>query len=701
MTENEIEQKAEEALHRFIGEGTTFRDGQLEAIAATLTNRRTLVVQRTGWGKSMVYFICTKLLRDMGNGVTVIVSPLLALMDNQIAAAEKAGLKCKVINGNVKGTERESVIQQIENNKIDIVLTTPETLFNIYDRLNPGFFVIDEAHCISDWGHDFRLEYCRLKEVIKKTPVSVPILATTATANDRVIEDLKEQLGGDVFVSRGPLMRNNLSIQVLNLNSKIERYAWMLENIPKLLKKQQGSGIVYCLTQNDCDEIAKFLNENGICAKAYYGDKDDNEQIERDFMDNKIQVLVATIKLGMGYDKGDISFVIHYQTPSSIVAYYQQIGRAGRHIDRAYTFLMNGTEDERIHEFFRESAFPSEDEAEAVYNYISNGEDFTGKEEDGARLNDVLKNVEYSKNRIVNALKFLINEHFIYSISVEDTPKKKHNEYFLNKPTFTYNKDNYDEIIKQREEDYNQMQEMIGTKKCYNRFIVNALNDNTQEDCGICENCTHSAEFPEKVSHDSEAYKKAVKFFEEYKYPITPRKKRPDMKSLGYINQEGISLSRFGYLECGRRVKVAKKTNGMDFDDFLLERSVEVLTPFIKEKSITALTYVPSKRSNVVRNFAEKLAKKLGIPCLELLMHTGRGKPQDEIPNNSFMQYENALKSFNPVNGTCSHKNILLVDDVVNSRWTLTVCGLKLMEKFNVENVYPFALAEKKMKDDE
>ena len=266
-----IREKAERALCEFIGNGKSFREGQYEAIEATLTNKRTLVVQRTGWGKSMVYFVCTKLLRDEGKGITLIISPLLSLMKNQIESAEKANLKCDVLNSTKTNDEKVRIIEKMKNGDIDIVLTTPETLFTelvqrALPSINIGLFVIDEAHCISDWGHDFRLDYCRLNRVIKNMPGNVPVLATTATANDRVIDDLRAQLGGDVYVSHGPLMRDNLSIQVLKLNNKTERYAWMYENIPRL----DGSGVIYCLTCDDCDEIAQFLNENGISAKSYH-----------------------------------------------------------------------------------------------------------------------------------------------------------------------------------------------------------------------------------------------------------------------------------------------------------------------------------------------------------------------------------------------------------------------------------------------
>lgn len=362
MDANEMRRKAEEALHLFVGQNASFKEGQYEAIEATLTNKRTLVVQRTGWGKSMVYFVCTKILREEQKGLTLIISPLLSLMKNQIEAATKAGLKCETLNSSKTPEEKNQILESMEKGEVDLVLTTPETLFtpivqNALPKIKIGLFVVDEAHCISDWGHDFRLEYCRINKIISSMLKNVPILATTATANDRVVEDLKQQLGGDVFVSRGPLMRKNLSIQVLNLRYKATRYAWLIDNVNKI----PGSGIIYCLTQNDCEHLTEFLNENEINARAYHSglNEDFNQETEQLFMKNEIKVIVATIKLGMGYDKPDISFVIHYQMPSNVVAYYQQIGRAGRNIARAYTFLMYGVEDLDIQNYFIETAFPS------------------------------------------------------------------------------------------------------------------------------------------------------------------------------------------------------------------------------------------------------------------------------------------------------------------------------------------------------
>lgn len=393
----DIYAKSTEILKSIYGSNASFRNGQYEAIEATMTNNRTLVVQRTGWGKSLVYFVCTKLMREQKRGVTMIVSPLLTLMENQIDAAKKIGLRCNVLNSTVKDM-RDEILTSLEKDELDLVLVTPESLFSddVQRRLKNiriGLFVIDEAHCISDWGHDFRLEYGKLKTIIQQLPTNVPILATTATANDRVVADLRSQLGNNVFVSRGPLTRESLYIQVLNKPDKIERYAWILENIPKL----KGSGIIYCLTQRDCDYLADFLKKNGISAAAYYSRSGEdgnniNHEIEENFRNNKLKVIVATIKLGMGYDKGDIAFVIHYQMPQNIVSYYQQIGRAGRNLDRAYIFLLYGKEDEEILNYFIDTAFPTEQETESIVQYIGS--------KDGVKESEIISALNIRSARI-------------------------------------------------------------------------------------------------------------------------------------------------------------------------------------------------------------------------------------------------------------------------------------------------------------
>lgn len=683
-----IHKQATEIIKELYGKDASFREGQYEAIEATMTQKRTLVVQRTGWGKSLVYFVCTKLMREQRRGVTMVVSPLLVLMQNQIEAAEKMGLKCDVLNSAVKD-RRDDILSSLENNDLDLILVTPETLFaeDVQKRLRNiriGLFVIDEAHCISDWGHDFRLEYGNLRKIVQQLPANVPILATTATANDRVIADLQNQLGDKVYVSRGPLTRDSLYIQVLNKPDKIERYAWILENVPKL----EGSGIIYCLTQRDCDYLAEFLKKNKISAAAYYSrDGEDgeklNHEIEEKFRTNKLKVIVATIKLGMGYDKGDIAFVIHYQMPSNIVSYYQQIGRAGRNINKAYIFLMYGKEDEEILNYFINTAFPTEQETKRLIDYIG--------DHDGIKIGQIVSAMNIRKSRIDKALAFLINDGFI---------RKDKGTYYITPKKFVYDRDHYDTITTIRKSEMEQMKHLAQTKECYSKYIVSCLDDKTAKECGHCSNCLGKEIIPSAVSE------KCIHIAEEYVnkliIPIEPRKRWASSRvtratKIEHINQTGFCISKYGDAGYGELVKQGKYSKEKRFSDELVGKSAEMLMPLIQENKIRHICCVPSLRSDLVKDFTLRLASSLKLEFVDALEKT-EAKQQKEMENSAH-QCANAYTSFWVKDGVRIPKNILLVDDVVDSKWTFTVCGYRLMEA-GAEKVYPFALADSSNRED-
>lgn len=685
IRDRQIFNEAVSLLKSLYGESARFRDGQYEAIEATLLHRRTLVVQRTGWGKSLVYFACTKLLRNRGAGVTFVVSPLLVLMQNQIEAAERMGLCCEALNSQTKD-RRDSVLQKIVKGEIDLVLVTPETLFTddvqaVLPQIKIGLFVIDEAHCISDWGHDFRLEYGRLKEVLSVLPSNVPVLATTATANDRVVDDLKAQLGEQVYVSRGPLTRESLYIQVLCLQKKAERYAWILENINKM----PGCGIIYCLTQRDCDYLADYLQKNGISALSYYsrdGEGEEKNRIAEDALKhNQIKAIVATIKLGMGYDKEDISFVIHFQMPANIVSYYQQIGRAGRNIDRAYVILMTGQEDEDILSYFIETAFPTKKETESIVAWIADHE--------GASQRELEANLNLKRSRIENALRFMQNDGFIY---------KEKSKFYVSPKSFVYDDAHYSAVRALRYREMEQMKELVHTKECYSRFIARALDDHTATDCGHCANCSGPV-FSEEVPF--EALEKASAYLNGRTLTILPRKQWipsevTDGKRIKYINKEGICLSHYGDPGYGELVKRDKYSREKRFCDELVGRSTQLLRPYLAENKITHITCVPSLRSDIVKDFSKRLALSCGLPFVDLLEKTPA--EQQKKMENSAHQCANAVKSFSVIDGATIPERILLVDDVVDSRWTLTVCGFRLMEQ-GCKEVYPFALADSSQKE--
>lgn len=686
INDKSIYDRSQKILEELLGSGATFRDGQYEAIEATMMKKRTLVVQRTGWGKSLVYFAATRLLRESGKGVTMVVSPLLVLMKNQVEAAARLGLKCDVLNKT--SIERHSeIIEKMKNNELDLVLVTPETLFKgelqaQISNIQIGLFVIDEAHCISDWGHDFRLEYGRLREIVKGISSDVPILATTATANDRVIADLEAQLGGNVFVCRGPLTRESLSIQVINMPSRALRYAWILENVPRL----DGSGIIYCLTKRDCEYLADFLNKNGISAMPYYSEQGMEEKMEEaqeKFEKNEIKVIVATIKLGMGYDKGDISFVIHYQMPSSIVSYYQQIGRAGRSIENASVFLLYGKEDMTIVNYFIDTIFPSEEDVNSVLELICGSEG-------GMRARTLESRLNISKKRIERTLEFLENEGVI--------EQKRHAYHKTDKELF-YDGERYGEIANQRRAEARQMQQLLTHKGCYSKYIVECIDDHTATECGRCAICRGCEILPSEVSLESKEI--ASSYINRLVLTIPPRKmwlSLEDVRSkIEHVNGEGICMSQYGEVGYGRLVKDAIE-GGAQISEELIGRSVELLRNMVMEKGINLVTYVPSRRGFLVKELAERISARLRLPLVPLLEK--KPAPRQAEMENGAHKCANAYNSFeltdnfNEIIDTSVPQIALLIDDYVDSRWTLTACGYRLMQG-GISEVYPFALAAK------
>ena len=669
---NEIRQMLEELY----GKGAQFRKGQYEAIEATLTNKRTLIVQKTGWGKSLVYFACTKYLRRHFGGVTFVISPLLALMDNQLEAAQGMGLKCELLNYRTK-ERHEEILLSLQNNETDLVFVTPETLFSpiVQEHLNKidiGLFVIDEAHCISDWGHDFRLEYGRLYRIINNLSPTVSVLATTATANDRVVNDLVAQLGENVFVSRGHLTRDSLSIQTITLPSKAERYAWIVDHINGI----PGSGIIYCITIRDCEQLARFLNNNGISTLPYHSDLSEDDAIKAEQMlkQNRIKALVSTVKLGMGYDKDDISFVIHFQMPSNVVAYYQQIGRAGRKLDNAYAILLHGQEDSEINDYFIESAFPSSSEVKKITDCLSEG---------GKRLGQILMNVNIRRNRLKKVLLFLEKDGCLF---------KEDNVYYLSANQYVYDNEKYEAIKRLRKQEYKQLCDLTETKQCLMKYVVNCLDDPSTDVCGHCANCIGRPIISEQISMDS--LNKAQIYLNNLLIPIIPKKRWAQTHytkatAIEHINQEGICVSVYGDSGYGEMVKDGKYNTGC-FSDKLVEKSAEILQNTIAEQNIRHITCVPSLRSDIVKDFTIRLAKRLGIEFVECLIKAD-APPQKNMENSSY-QCSNAYSSFSLNSEVSTPESIILVDDIIDSGWTLTVCG-NLLGSAGCDFVFPFTLA--------
>lgn len=670
-------------LRAAYGNDSKFREGQQEAIESILSGNRLLVVQKTGWGKSLVYFLATKILRKRESGISLIISPLLALMNNQIDSANKLGLHVRTINSSNKD-EWDYIAADLSQNKIDALIISPERLGNtdfrqlLIDKIAKqiSLFVVDEAHCISDWGHDFRPDYQRIVEIINMLPSRIPVLATTATANNRVVNDIKRQLGDKLVINRGSLLRESLSLQVIKLPSKESRLAWILQNINLI----PGTGIIYCLTVNDCKLVNNWLNTNGVCSECYYSgvENDKKKEVIDAFMNNSIKVLVATVAFGMGFDKSDIRFVIHFQRPGNIVAYYQQIGRAGRGVEEAFAIMLCGSEDNEINRFFIESAFPTEALMTDVIQVIQSHQ--------GISLSEIEKYINMKPAKIRSCIKYLLVKGDIYE------EKKK---YYKAARPWNPDLEKSNEITKIREHELLQMQEFINHNNCYMEFIAKVLDDPTAKICGKCRNCVGKPLIPEDVS--KELVLSAQQFIREDFNVIEPRKKWPSGKYIDgsnkiqseFLCEQGRVLSNYGDAGWGILVADGKYKNNY-FDDQLVEASYSLLKDYVRDNNIEWITNVSSLRHPLlVKSFTERLAAKLELKYYDTVEKVKDSICQKDL-NNSYLQCENAFNSFE-VNFSYI-ENVLLVDDMVDSKWTFTVCGYKL-RKNGSGKVFPFALA--------
>ena len=675
-----------------------FRDGQWEAIDQLVNQRgRVLCVQRTGWGKSMVYFVAAKLMREQGAGPTLIVSPLLALMRNQIEAAQRLNLRAETINS-TNTDDWHAVRQRLLNDEIDLLLISPERLANddfVSNTLLPiaariGLLVIDEAHCISDWGHDFRPDYRRIGQILRLLPRNIAVLATTATANHRVVEDVGNQLGGGVLVQRGSLIRESLALQAMRLANPAQRLAWMADHIPKL----PGSGIVYTLTTRDADRVARWLRENDIEAHAYHSDKPDEERqsLEAALLSNQIKCLVATTALGMGYDKPDLGFVIHYQTPGSVVFYYQQVGRAGRAIDEAFGVLLSGDEENEINAYFRDTAFPPEWQIERILNALD------GCETDGMTVRELERVANLRQSQITKVLKLLVVEDAAPVVKIESKWSRTAQSYQLNRERIEH-------LSHQREQEWGEMQAYIEGQQCLMQFLAAALDDPLAQPCGKCAVCRSEPVVSTAISESRLI--KAQRFVRQSEM-VLELPKQWDLSALPVYARQfswnkanipphlrgepGRILSRWGEPVWGERVSKGKTAR--HFGDDLVAASAELIRERWSMSPIPAwVTCIPSTRHpDLVPDFARRLAAVLGIPFRPVMIKTRHTEEQKEMENR-YHQCHNLDGAFAvDASGVDVTGPVLLVDDVFDSGWTMTL-ATALFRQAGSGLVYPYALA--------
>lgn len=681
--QNRLDDKAYAALRQAYGHSAQFRDGQLDSVRALVEHRgRVLVVQRTGWGKSAVYFVATKLLRDEGAGTTVIVSPLLALMRDQIAAASRLGLTAMTINTSNRD-EWTRVELALKANAVDVLLISPERFNNndFSERLleplmsKAGLFVIDEAHCISDWGHDFRPDYRRLRRVLDQLPAGRPVLCTTATANERVIKDICEQLGA-VTTIRGTLDRESLYLHAINIPSTTERLVWLAQHIPQI----RGSGIIYCLTVADTSRIADWLNSNGIKAAAYSSETPDEERrlIEQQLKDNVLKAVASTSALGMGFDKPDLSFVIHFQSPGSPISYYQQVGRAGRAVDRAESILLWGSTDEDIWDYFLKTSLPVQAQAEQVVEYLASARDWVAQR-------DIEAHVNTSSGRIAALLKVLEVEGAVERSATEA-------RYRRTLKTWSFDRARIAGVKQARLDEHQAMRDYATTSSCRMLFLRNELSDVGAEACGRCDNCA-GVRFNRNI--DKRLIPNALALIRRSPIRIEPRKVWAGHRSgrITPLIQEGRALSYLTDPGWGRVLLGAKK-DGSRVSDEIVAACGELIESWLPNFDGTIL-YVPSANPNriVVPDFAGRLAHLMDLPLSHCLTKSRSTFPQKTM-ENSAQQISNIDGSFQLCE-PLPKGSVLLVDDIVDSRWTMTVLGDLLLSQ-GIGPVFPFAIARTK-----
>lgn len=683
-----IQERAYSILKNAYGSGAQFHPGQLDAIVSVVSGRDSLVVEKTGWGKSLVYFVSTKILRENGAGPTLIISPLLALMENQVESARIFGVDAVAVNSDNKD-QWDDIYRNL--NRVDALIVSPERLSNEQFMRHlaevPGIelVVVDEAHSISDWGHDFRPDYQRVSKIIDGLPGNVTVLGTTATANDRVISDIKEQMGGNLEIVRGDLIRENLAIQVNPLQTREQRLAWLAQMLVGDEILSNGQGIIYCLTHSDCTAVADFLSERGVSILPYYSGMGEDERgmsIEKQnlasFVAGDTRVLAATVKLGMGYDKSDIRFVIHFQLPQNLIAYYQQIGRAGRDGKPAYAFLLHGEEDEEILTHFIATA-------QASPNLL---EDIVGMARSGVRYGEMLKALNVKGGKLDEALKYLLVHDYLYRDG------SVYRASFGKAFDAAAEREKRDQITKTRIAEHEALIGYLDSTDCFMKHVAAELDaPDAQETCGICANCRGGFIVP--VSADQSTVAAATRYLGGRHGEIAPRKVwgsrariKPELQM-----RPGWVLCADYYSAAGQKVKEGKYTIG-SFSGELVDASSRYLKEKVAREGIDCVVPIPSRRHpRLVPDFAKSLAASLGIPCVEAVQKTCGAAEQKMLLNSA--QQEDNIRNSTAVTDSWSvrGKSILLVDDMVDSRWTFTVVAAELLEA-GASSVYPFALVK-------
>ncbi|OEJ94070.1 RecQ family ATP-dependent DNA helicase [Streptomyces thermolilacinus] len=715
--DQDLRAAADAVLARLVGDATgtaRLREDQWRAIEALVAHRRrALVVQRTGWGKSAVYFVATALLRARGGGPTVIVSPLLALMRNQVEAAARAGIHARTINSS-NTEEWRDVQEEIAAGAVDVLLVSPERLNNpdFRDQVLPalaaatGLLVVDEAHCISDWGHDFRPDYRRLRTMLAELAPGVPVLATTATANARVTADVAEQLGtgaeSDALVLRGPLDRESLRLGVVRLPDAAHRLAWLTDHLGEL----PGSGIVYTLTVAAAEEVAAHLRQCGYAVASYTGrtENADRQQAEEDLLANRVKALVATSALGMGFDKPDLGFVVHLGSPSSPIAYYQQVGRAGRGVESAEVLLLPGREDEAIWKYFASVAFPPEEQVRRTLDVLA-------RAERAMSLPALEPLVELRRTRLETMLKVLDVDGAVHRVKGGWTSTGR---------PWAYDAERYAWVARQRAAEQQAMRDYVATDGCRMEFLRRQLDDEEAAPCGRCDNCA-GPRFDAKVSASTldsargELSRPGVEVEPRRMWPTGLPAVGVELKGripAGEQSFTGRALGRLSDIGWGNRLRPMLAEGAPDgpVPDDVVDAVVRVLAdwakgpggwasggPDVPPRPAGVVIMESRTRPRLVGSLGERIAEVGRMPLLGSVGYAPEAADIRISRTNSAQRVHGLHRALTvpaDLAGRLSSADgpVLLVDDFSDSGWTLAMAA-RLLRRAGATGVFPLVLA--------
>lgn len=661
-----MQRKEAELKLKYIFGFDNFFDDQWKTIDRVLQRKRVLLIEKTGFGKSLTFqFPATQF-----DGLTIIFSPLIALMRDQIKSLNEKGIKADLINSQETNERNDLIIQKAIKNELKILYITPERLAsaswqNAVSQMNISFIVIDEAHCISTWGHEFRPDFRRIIKLMQVLPSNIPVLATTATATLSVSEDIKKQIGNNIEIIRGDLLRENLKLNIIHVESEEDKMAWMLN----YLKHVNGNGLVYTGTTVNTEIYSKWLEYEKINTIFYHGkmDGDIKKNIEKEWMNDKYKAVIATNALGMGIDKSNIRFIIHTQITQSLIHYYQEIGRAGRDGERAEIFLLFNPKDKALPLSFINGARPSVKKYEKVINAL--------KEEPLGEKN-LMKATNLKQTQVRTIKADLLDQKIIREVMYG---RSKKYEYQHNAPKLDTTV--FENLRNHRLEEFKQILEYTNTDICKMLYLCNYLGDNNSKNCEICDSCLHNKNKFSMTENDKEKIKK----FQNDFFPIL----EVENKTTNLIN--GVASSYYGFSNVGAIIHKCKYENGGDYPVLLLKQTLRAFGKTFKEQKFDLVLFVPpTKSGKLVENFAKKIASTLKLP-IAVLVKTRNTKEQ-KIFQIGALKTENIKDAFE-INIDIMGKSILLIDDIFDSGATIKEIGRMLTSK-GAKVIAPLVIAK-------